>query len=84
METVVGGDGRSASIAAASILAKVTRDDYMLEMAEKYNVKEAIAYIKMAEKCPEGILHHRPGGWKDRPDVQYDLFRGQGSGSDGG
>ena len=36
LETVVGGDGRSASIAAASILAKVTRDDYMLEMADQY------------------------------------------------
>ena len=36
VETVVQGDSRSASIAAASILAKVTRDDYMLEMAEKY------------------------------------------------
>ena len=36
VETVVGGDGRSASIAAASILAKVTRDDYMLEMANNY------------------------------------------------
>ena len=35
-ETVVGGDGRSASIAAASILAKVTRDDYMLKMANIY------------------------------------------------
>ena len=36
LETVVGGDGRSASIAAASILAKVTRDDYMLEVANNY------------------------------------------------
>lgn len=36
LETVVGGDGRSASIAAASVLAKVTRDDYMLEMAATY------------------------------------------------
>lgn len=35
-ETVVHGDSRSASIAAASILAKVTRDDYMLQMAEVY------------------------------------------------
>ncbi len=34
--TVVKGDSRSANIAAASVLAKVTRDDYMLEMAEKY------------------------------------------------
>ncbi len=36
LETVVGGDGRSASIAAASVLAKVTRDDLMLEMANAY------------------------------------------------
>ena len=35
-ETVVKGDSRSASIAAASILAKVSRDRYMLQMAEKY------------------------------------------------
>lgn len=35
-ETVVGGDGKSASIAAASILAKVARDRYMLEQAELY------------------------------------------------
>lgn len=33
---IVGGDGKSASIAAASILAKVTRDRWMLKMAEKY------------------------------------------------
>ena len=36
VETVVHGDSRSASIAAASVLAKVTRDDFMLEMAQKY------------------------------------------------
>lgn len=36
VETVVQGDSRSASIAAASVLAKVTRDDYMLKMAEEY------------------------------------------------
>lgn len=36
VKTIVGGDGLSASIAAASILAKVTRDDYMLELAKKY------------------------------------------------
>lgn len=35
-ETVVKGDSHSASIAAASILAKVSRDRYMEEMAEKY------------------------------------------------
>ena len=33
---VVKGDSLSASIAAASILAKVSRDRFMVEMAEKY------------------------------------------------
>ena len=36
VKTIVGGDGLSASIAAASILAKVTRDDFMLELAKEY------------------------------------------------
>ena len=35
-ETVVKGDSRSVSVAAASILAKVSRDRYMVEMAERY------------------------------------------------
>lgn len=33
--TVIGGDGKSASIAAASILAKVSRDRYVVEEMEK-------------------------------------------------
>ena len=36
MQTIVKGDSLSANIAAASILAKVTRDRFMLEMDEKY------------------------------------------------
>lgn len=36
VETVVKGDSLSASIAAASVLAKVSRDDVMLAMAEQY------------------------------------------------
>ena len=36
VKTVVHGDSLSASIAAASILAKVTRDDYMEQMAVEY------------------------------------------------
>ena len=36
VQTVIQGDNLSANIAAASVLAKVTRDDLMLEMAEKY------------------------------------------------
>lgn len=36
VKTVIHGDSLSASIAAASVLAKVARDDFMLEMADKY------------------------------------------------
>ena len=36
VRTVVKGDSLSMNIAAASILAKVTRDDLMLEMSQKY------------------------------------------------
>lgn len=35
-ETVIKGDSLSMSIAAASIIAKVTRDRFMLELDEKY------------------------------------------------
>ena len=35
-EAVVGGDARSAAIAAASVVAKVTRDRYMLRAATEY------------------------------------------------
>ena len=36
VRTVVGGDGKSKSIAAASILAKVARDRLMIEMDQRY------------------------------------------------
>ena len=36
LKTIVKGDSRSASIAAASILAKVTRDRYMMVLDEQY------------------------------------------------
>ena len=36
VKTVVKGDSLSLNIAAASVLAKVTRDDLMVQMAEKY------------------------------------------------
>ena len=36
VKTVVHGDSLSASIAAASVLAKVTRDDLMMTLAEEY------------------------------------------------
>ena len=34
--TIVKGDGKSASFAAASIIAKVSRDRYMIELAKQY------------------------------------------------
>ena len=37
VKTVVKGDSLSMNIAAASILAKVTRDDLMVQMAEQYS-----------------------------------------------
>lgn len=46
-ECVVKGDGKYLSIAAASILAKTYRDDYMLKIAKKhpqYNWKQNKAY----------------------------------------
>lgn len=63
VRTVVHGDSLSASIAAASVLAKVTRDDLMLEMAEKYpeygfevhkgyGTKAHYAALEAAGPCP--------------------------------
>jgi ribonuclease HII len=43
---IIGGDGKSASIAAASILAKVSRDRFMQELSKQY---------------PEYLLHVHKG-----------------------
>lgn len=66
-QPVVKGDSKCASIAAASILAKVTRDRYMLEMAEKYpqyafekhkGYGTKVHYAALREYGPSEI--HRP------------------------
>lgn len=47
-KTIIKGDSTSASIAAASILAKVSRDRYMLELDKKfpnYNFKKNKGYL---------------------------------------
>ncbi len=47
-KTIVKGDGKSASIAAASILAKVSRDRYMQDLDKKfpqYNWKQNAGYL---------------------------------------
>lgn len=66
-ELVVKGDGLSISIAAASILAKVSRDRYMLEMAvlypqyeferhKGYGTKRHYELLKEHGPCP---IHRR-------------------------
>lgn len=60
-ETVVKGDAKSISIAAASILAKVSRDRYITEMAEKYpqyGFEKHKGYGTKAHN--EAILEHGP------------------------
>ena len=65
-ETIVGGDAASYSIAAASIFAKVTRDRYMLQLAEAfpgygwetnrgYGSREHLAALRRLGPTP----HHR-------------------------
>ena len=62
--TIVKGDAKSISIAAASILAKVSRDRYMKELDEKYpqygfakhkgyGTAEHIAALQQYGPCPE-------------------------------
>ncbi len=64
VQTIVQGDGRSASIAAASILAKVTRDDLMDELALQYpgygfeihkGYGTKAHYQALAEKGPSAV-----------------------------
>ena len=61
---VIGGDAISASIAAASILAKVSRDRHMLEMSTKFpqysfekhkGYGTKLHYIKLLEHGPSPI-----------------------------
>ena len=65
--SVVGGDGKVASIAAASVLAKVTRDRLMVELAQRYpqygferhkgyGTREHYAALEKYGPCPA----HRP------------------------
>jgi ribonuclease HII len=63
-EAIVGGDGKSLLIAAASIIAKVTRDDAMIEMDRTYpnygfakhkgyGTREHLEALRVNGPCPE-------------------------------
>ena len=63
-EAVVGGDGKSLLIAAASIVAKVTRDDAMMELDARYpqygfarhkgyGTKQHLEALRANGPCPE-------------------------------
>lgn len=76
-ETVVGGDGRSASIAAASILAKVSRDRYVCRVLDSlypqyqfakhkgYGTKLHYAMLDQYGPCPEHRMSFLTK-WKER------------------
>ena len=62
-QTVEGGDNKFTSIAAASILAKVARDEYIKELCdenpllnERYNIEKNQGYG--TKQHLEGILEH--------------------------
>lgn len=58
-QAVVGGDGRSAAIAAASIVAKVTRDRLMISLHERhpqYGFDRHVGYATRAHH--EAIVEH--------------------------
>lgn len=66
VQTVVGGDGKCWSIAAASIVAKVTRDAHMAELARDYpaygwecNAGYGTAQHMKALQHHGPTLHHR-------------------------
>ena len=54
-QSIIGGDGKSLSIAAASILAKVTRDRIMVKLAQKY------PYYGWEKNAGYGTKAHREG-----------------------
>lgn len=78
---IIKGDSKSASIAAASILAKVSRDRYMQELDEKfpqYNWRQNAGYLtkEHLEKIEElGITpYHRKSFLKGRNTKQLSLI----------
>ncbi|MGL4307797.1 ribonuclease HII [Cetobacterium sp. SF1] len=55
-EAIIKGDGKSLSIAAASIIAKVTRDRMMLEIAKEYPIYQFEKHKGYGTKLHREIL----------------------------
>ena len=79
-EAIISGDAKSQSIACASILAKVTRDNLMLQYAKQYpqylfdkhkgyGTKAHIEAIKKFGACP---IHRKT--FAPISNIEYDLF----------
>jgi len=65
--TVIQGDGKFASIAAASILAKTHRDEFMVQLHRKfplYNWQQNKGYPTVAHR--EAIVQHGPSSFHRR------------------
>lgn len=82
-ETIVKGDDRSISIAAASIIAKVTRDRMMSSLHDKYpdynflsnkgyGTEEHMAAIN---KCGPSPIHRKSFALKQKKQEQLSIFR---------
>lgn len=82
-ETIVKGDDRSISIAAASIIAKVTRDRLMSSLHDKYpdynflsnkgyGTEEHRAAIN---KCGTSPIHRKSFALKPKEQEQLSIFR---------
>jgi ribonuclease HII len=67
MQTVIKGDDKSLSIAAASIVAKVSRDRLMVEIVqehpelEKYGIHKNMGYPATAHRT--ALTQHGPSPW---------------------
>ncbi len=75
IEPIIKGDAKSYSIACASIVAKVTRDRFMVEMSQKYPEYDFASNkgIRLG-KAYRGVEEYRR--LSDTPQKFYQEFRG--------
>ena len=72
-QTIIKGDGKYANIAAASILAKTTRDEYMMELHKQYPIygwdknKGYGTAVHRAAIAQHGLCEHHRKSFKILP-----------------